>query len=53
MTESGLLDLDNPGLELISDKNLSESIGSSLSITVEGNRPLLVECEALTTYTKF
>lgn len=53
MTENGLLDLENPWLELISDKNLSESIGSSLSITVEGNRPLLVECEALTTYTKF
>lgn len=53
MTESGLLDLENPWLELISDKNLGESIGSSLSITVEGNRPLLVECEALTTYTKF
>lgn len=53
MTEEWLADIHNPGLELINDKNLSETIGSSLSITVEWNRPLLVECEALTTYTKF
>ena len=29
------------------------AIGSSLSITLEGTRPLLIECEALTNYTKF
>ena len=47
MEESGLIDLPNPGLEFI-DANTSSLAGSA-----EGNRPLLIEIEALTTYTKF
>ncbi|NUJ97186.1 DNA repair protein RadA [Candidatus Gracilibacteria bacterium] len=53
MKEKGLEDLKNPGIELLNDKNMHPAIGSSLSITLEGTRPLLIECEALTNYTKF
>ena len=52
MEESGLVDLPNPGLEFIDTDNMSLS-GSALTFTIEGNRPLLIEIEALTTYTKF
>ncbi len=52
MEESGLIDLPNPGLEFI-DANTSSLAGSALTLTIEGNRPLLIEIEALTTYTKF
>lgn len=48
----GLIDLPNPGLEFI-DATTSTLSGSALTLTVEGNRPILVEIEALTTYTKF
>ncbi|MDD3302012.1 MAG: DNA repair protein RadA [Candidatus Gracilibacteria bacterium] len=53
MGEEGLKDLKNPGLELIDNKEKEPIVGSSLSITIEGNRPILIECEALTNYTKF
>lgn len=53
MTEKWLLDLKNPWVELLSSKNFEPAIGSSLSMTIEGSRPVLVECEALTNYTKF
>lgn len=52
MEEKWLIDLPNPGLEFI-DPESSELAGSALTFTIEGNRPLLVEIEALTTYTKF
>jgi len=51
MEETGLRDIENPGLEFVSEKH--DSIGSSLSLTLEGSRPLVIETEALTTYTKF
>ena len=51
MEELGLIDIINPGLEFIS--NWDETSGSALSITMEWNRALVVETEALTTYTKF
>ncbi len=51
MEEIGLIDISNPWLEFISD--WEETTGSALSITMEGNRALVVETEALTTYTKF
>ncbi len=53
MKEKWLEDLKNPWIELLNDKNMHSAIGSSLSITLEGTRPLLIECEALTNYTKF
>jgi len=52
MEESGLLDIPNPGLEFIDPENTKLS-GSALTFTIEGNRPILVEIESLTTYTKF
>lgn len=53
MQEDWLHDLENPGLEFISKENDNKTIGSSLSITIEWTRPLVVEIESLTTYTKF
>jgi DNA repair protein RadA/Sms len=52
MEEGGLIDIPNPGLEFI-DASTSKLSGSALTLTIEGNRPLLIEIEALTTYTKF
>ena len=52
MEESGLVDLPNPWLEFIDPENTKLS-GSALTFTLEGNRPLLIEIESLTTYTKF
>lgn len=52
MTESGLQDIRNPGLEFIDSEN-SKLAGSAIGITMEGSRPILIEIEALTTYTKF
>lgn len=53
MWEQGLIDLPNPGLEFISSENDDKTCWSSLSITMEWNRPIVVEIESLTTYTKF
>lgn len=51
MSEIWLIDLKNPGLEFVTSKE--NTIGSSLSITIEWTRPLVIETESLTTYTKF
>lgn len=51
MTEKWLKDLKNPELEFVSSKEAQ--IGSSLSITIEWSRPIIIETESLTTYTKF
>lgn len=52
MEADGLKDLSNPGMEFIDENNFALA-GSALTMTIEGNRPILVEIEALTTYTKF
>lgn len=52
MESTGLVDLPNPGLEFV-DEVTTRLPGSALSLTIEGNRPLLIEIEALSTYTKF
>lgn len=51
MTDKGLTDLTNPWLEFVN--SVDATIWSSLSITIEWTRPLIVETESLTTYTKF
>lgn len=51
MLDSWLEDITNPGLEFIN--NSESTIGSSLSITMEWTRALIIETESLTTYTKF
>lgn len=53
MSENWLNDLSNPGFEFISSENNDKTLGSSLSITMEWNRPIIVEIESLTTYTKY
>lgn len=52
MAENGLVDIPNPGLEFVDQENEHLS-GSALGITLEGNRPIVIEIEALSTYTKF
>ncbi len=52
MNNSWLHDLKNPWLEFVTN-NDNTSIWSCLSITMEGSRPLVIETESLTTYTKF
>ena len=51
MWDDGLKDLKNPWLEFVTSKEAW--IWSSLSITIEWTRPIIVETESLTTYTKF
>jgi len=51
MDEKWLSDLKNPWLEFVT--STEKTIWSSLSITLEWTRPLIVETESLTTYTKF
>ena len=51
MQEKGLADLKNPWLEFIN--STEATIWSSLSITIEWTRPIIIETESLTTYTKF
>lgn len=51
MWNTWLLDLKNPWLEFVNSTD--STIWSSLSITIEWTRPLIVETESLTTYTKF
>jgi DNA repair protein RadA/Sms len=52
MDENGLSDIKNPGLAFVTSDRETLT-GSALTITMEGSRPILVEIEALTTYTKF
>ncbi len=52
MQERGLIEVDNPSKAFISQRP-SEAIGSVVVSTIEGSRPLLVEIQALTTYTSF
>lgn len=51
MDEKWLSDLKNPWLEFVNSQD--SIIWSSLSITIEWTRPIIVETESLTTYTKF
>ena len=52
MKEEGLIEVENPSLAFISQRPV-EAIGSVVVSTIEGSRPLLVEIQALTTYTSF
>ncbi len=51
MADKWLIDLKNPWLEFVNSKEAT--VWSSLSITIEWTRPLILETECLTTYTKF
>jgi len=52
MKEQGLVEVENPSQAFISQRP-GEAIGSVVVSTIEGSRPLLVEIQALTTYTSF
>jgi len=52
MKEQGLVEVENPSKAFISQRP-AEAIGSVVVSTLEGSRPLLVEIQALTTYTSF
>lgn len=51
MWEKWLIDVKNPWFDFIN--SIDPTIGSSLSITIEWTRPIIIETESLTTYTKF
>ncbi len=51
MWEKWLIDLKNPWLEFVN--STQATIWSSLSITIEWTRAIIVETESLTTYSKF
>jgi len=52
MKEQGLIEVENPSQAFISQRP-AEAIGSVVVSTIEGSRPLLVEIQALTTFTSF
>jgi DNA repair protein RadA/Sms len=52
MKEQGLVEVENPSQAFISQRP-DDAIGSVVVSTIEGSRPLLVEIQALTTYTSF
>lgn len=52
MTSNGLNEIKNPAEFFIKDRQTSGS-GSSLIMTIEGNRPILLEVQALTNTTVF
>ncbi|MEK9159104.1 MAG: DNA repair protein RadA [Patescibacteria group bacterium] len=52
MSEAGLRELKNPG-ERILENRPKNAIGTSLTMTMEGNRPLLMEVQALVNHTDF
>ena len=52
MAEAGLREVRNPSEAFLEERNGSAS-GSSVAVTVEGTRPILVEVQALTTASAF
>jgi DNA repair protein RadA/Sms len=52
MKQEGLIEVDNPSLVFLSQRG-EGAIGSAIVPTLEGNRPLLVEIQALTNPTSF
>lgn len=52
MQEGGLVEVDNPSALFLTDGGRATS-GSSIAVTIEGTRPLLVEIQALSTRTSF
>ncbi len=52
MKEEGLTEVDNPSVVFLSERE-SDAVGSVVVPVLEGNRPLLVEIQALTNPTSF
>lgn len=52
MAEAGLREVRNPSAAFLEERN-SRTSGSSVAVTVEGSRPILVEVQALATTSAF
>lgn len=52
MSETGLRELKNPGQRLLENRS-QNALGTCLTISMEGNRPLLMEVQALVSRTPF
>lgn len=52
MQESGLIEVKNPSAQLIGETS-SENLGSAITVTIEGTRPILAEVQALVTNSHF
>ena len=52
MAEAGLREVRNPSEAFLEERN-DNAAGSSVAVTVEGTRPILVEVQALTTLSAF
>lgn len=52
MVEEGMAEITNPSEAFLSGR-LAEAAGSTIAVTLEGTRPLLVEIQALTSTTSF
>jgi DNA repair protein RadA/Sms len=52
MHEEGMVEVQNPSAAFLSERDASSS-GSSVAVTLEGSRPLLIELQALVTPTHF
>lgn len=52
MQENGLAEVSNPAMAFLEGRN-EQAIGSILTVSMEGNRPLLIEIQALTNKTAF
>jgi DNA repair protein RadA/Sms len=51
MREEGMIEVDNASQVFLAER--SKAAGSAILVTLEGTRPLLVECQALTSTTSF
>jgi DNA repair protein RadA/Sms len=52
MEDKGLVEIDNPSSILISERD-GNPAGSVIAVSLEGTRPLLIELQALTTFSVF
>jgi DNA repair protein RadA/Sms len=52
MTEEGMVEVDNPSQAFLAER-AEDTSGSSVAVTLEGTRPILVEVQALTSTTSF
>jgi len=52
MEENGLIEMSNPGAYVLENRPQG-AIGSCLTVTMEGNRPLLMEVQALVTTSNY
>lgn len=53
MSESGLKEVKNASQFFMADRDGKAQAGRSVSVTLEGSRPMLVETQALVVYTKY